>query len=77
MWEVEEEAMQFVSMLKDWPLSLLEREGRVLLRMYACEAGPYYDKEQLSFILPKDARRHNPRSFNRNNELPLPTHQLR
>ena len=77
MWEVDEEVMQFVQTLKDWSLKQLEREGRVLLGMYACNSGNYYDKEQLSFILPKDIKKHNPRGFNRSNELPLPNHQLR
>ena len=77
MWEVEEEVLQFVQTLKDWPLKLLKAEGRVLLDVHAHDAGYYYDKQQLCFVLPKSPNKHNWQWMNRGNELPLPSHQLR
>jgi hypothetical protein len=49
--EADEDVLQHVQALKDWPLEQLSAEGRVLLDVEADRAGEYYDMQQVSRLV--------------------------
>jgi len=49
--EVDEEVLQHVQTLKDWPLKLLQSEGRVLLNASAKKAPDYFELAQVRFVV--------------------------
>lgn len=73
---MDEEVKEFVATLKDWSLTWLQQDGRVLLGLTGAPAGQYFGDEVVRFFVPKGAASSRARGEEEQGLKVLPRHSL-